>query len=84
MSHTMQPPQVASIENMARQCGATDTDGSRAQRVFCFTQSELMEFSQQLVDSCAQVQADQASARHGLDKYEDAQAIREHFHEHLR
>ncbi len=84
MTHQLQQAQTERIEKMARECGATDTDGSRAERVFCFTKNELAEFSQQLVESCAQVQAESSTARHGIDKYEDAQAIRENFHEHLR
>ena len=37
------------IFDMARQSGATDEQGSRAEHVFCFTKDELKEFTQTII-----------------------------------
>ena len=36
------------IKDMARQAGATDENGNRAEHIFCFTESELDAFVQKL------------------------------------
>lgn len=40
---------------------------------------QLMELASLLVRACAQVQHERSCQRHGYDKYEDGQAILEHF-----
>lgn len=60
------------IFDMARQSGATDENGGRAEHVFCFTKDELKGFAQLIVKECANVAADHDA----LDIYEE---IREYF-----
>ena len=40
------------IFDMARQSGATDEKGSRAEHVFCFTKDELKGFTELIVREC--------------------------------
>ena len=40
------------IQALARQSGATAEDGSRATRVFCFTDQELKGFAELIVREC--------------------------------
>ena len=41
------------IFDMARQSGATDENGGRAEHVFCFTKDELKGFAQLIAKECA-------------------------------
>lgn len=41
------------ILDIARQSGATDEIGNHATAIFCFTQSELLEFSKKIAGKCA-------------------------------
>lgn len=43
------------IFDMARQSGATDEKGSRAEHVFCFTKDELKGFAQLIAEECARL-----------------------------
>ena len=40
------------IQELARQSGATDENGSRATSVFCFTEQELKGFAELIVREC--------------------------------
>lgn len=40
------------IFDMARQIGATDEQGNRAENVFCFTKYELKNFAELIVKEC--------------------------------
>jgi hypothetical protein len=41
------------IQELARQSGATDENGSRATTIFCFTDQELKGFAELIVKECA-------------------------------
>ena len=42
------------IRELARQSGATDEQGSRAESVFCFTKQELDSFAELIIKECCQ------------------------------
>jgi len=46
-----------SIQDLARQCGATAEDGSRATEVFCFTDQELRVFAELVAQGFARTDA---------------------------
>lgn len=46
------------IFDMARQSGATDENGGRAEHVFCFTKTELKGFAELIVRECAMWMSD--------------------------
>ena len=46
------------IQELARQSGATAEDGSRATRVFCFTDQELKGFAELIVQECIDIAND--------------------------
>lgn len=43
------------IASLARQAGATNEAGGRAEGVYCFTEQELVGFSQQLARECLRI-----------------------------
>jgi hypothetical protein len=43
------------IFDMARQSGATDENGGRAEHVFCFTKTELKGFAELIVKECMDI-----------------------------
>ena len=44
-----------------------------------FATPHFAELASALVQACAQIQHERSCQRHGYDKYEDAQAILDHF-----
>ena len=69
------------IFDMARQSGATDENGGRAEHVFCFTKTELKVFAELIVRQCMDLVTD-CYAEPGRSLYQSVCAstiIEEHF-----
>lgn len=76
------------INQLARNCGATDCLGHRSVSIFSFTESELKEFSEALVTECAKVAVEKDSGyvytaeQNGFvlaGRQQAARAIKQHF-----
>ena len=61
------------IQELARQSGATAEDGSRATRVFCFTDQELKGFAELIVRECVLISRTSTSGFSAGDR------MKEHF-----
>ena len=70
------------IFDMARQKGATDEQGNRAENVFCFTKDELKSFAELIVRECIEHLESSVlvpNIEHSRTKTKCVRAIKEHF-----
>lgn len=66
------------VFDMARQKGATDEQGNRAENVFCFTKDELKSFAELIVRECAELNFRELGLS-GTASFDVSRMIKQHF-----